>query len=412
MQFRINCFQRMQIYSRVNNVVVVQEDEIRSNLRTLDYCWEGPETFAVLPSHLTLNKKELEDALQQLPQEFCTRHFLLLTSGSTGQPKLIVADRERAERLAVVIHEMQEGEPALETICCLPLSYSYSFVNQWLWSRILKRRLIATDGFMRPGELRAAFEAASQAMVCMVGVQVPLLRSLFGERTFPGINRLHFAGGRFPQEQLHSLRQVFPNARIFNNYGCAEAVPRLTIRRAEDADIAANIGRPLPGVELKSGDEDQLLFRSPFRAVGFIENSHFRTLANDEWVDTGDLARPGENGMWLLLGRKSEVFKRFGEKISLPAIETAVQHVWQGELAFYRESDSVGENGYIMVVAPHPEKQQLKAILMKFRSDFSRPHWPLRVESLERLSRLPNNKVDAVALKERKDAIVQWSQRY
>jgi acyl-CoA synthetase (AMP-forming)/AMP-acid ligase II len=189
-------------------------------------------------------------------------------------------------------------------------------------------------------------------------------------------------------------------------------MPRLTIRRAEDAAVAANIGRPLPGVELKRGEEDQLLFRSPFRAVGFIENSQFRAFADDEWVDTGDLGCAGENGMWVLLGRKSEVFKRFGEKISLPAIEAVVQHVWHGELAFYRETDSMGENGYIMVVAPHPEKQQFKAIMMELRRDFNRPHWPLRVESLERLPRLPNDKVDAIALKERKDVLVQWSQRY
>jgi len=395
-----------------NDVVVMQESEIRSNFRVLDTRWRSAETFAILPSNLPVTEEWLDDALHHLPQEFYTKHFLLLTSGSTGQPKLVVANRERAELLAEVIHRLQDGEATRETICCLPLSYSYSFVNQWLWSRILERRLILTDGFMRPGELKVALDAACDAMICMVGAQVPLLRSFFGDRTFPGIIRLHFAGGRFPQEQLDPLRQIFPNAKIFNNYGCAEAMPRLTIRRAEDADVAANIGRPVSGVELKTGEEDQLLFRSPFRAVGFIENSGFRAIADDEWVETGDLGRAADNGMWTLLGRKSEVFKRFGEKISLPAIEAVVQRVWHGELALYRETDSMGENGHIMVVAPHPEKRQLKAIMMELRRDFSRPHWPLRVESLERLPRLPNDKVDALALKERKDVIVHWSQRY
>jgi hypothetical protein len=46
------------------------------------------------------------------------------------------------------------------------------------------------------------------------------------------------------------------------------------------------------------------------------------------------------------------------------------------------------------------------------RRDLSRPHWPLRVESLERLPRLSNNKVDTNGLKEQKDVIVHWSQRY
>ena len=392
--------------------VIVPESAVRADIGVLDERWRSPETFALVPSNLALTQEWLDRALEQLPEEFRTGHFLLLTSGSTGQPKLIVASRGRAERLVEVIHQLQEGDPVGETVGCLPLSYSYSFINQWLWARHMKRRLVATDGFTRPDELKHALERASDAMICMVGVQVPLLRSLFGTHSFPGIIRLHFAGGRFPQEQLPALHQIFPNAKIFNNYGCAEAMPRLTIRRAEEADVAANIGRPLPGVELKSGDEDQLVFRSPYRAVGFIESAGFRPISDDEWVETGDLGRAGEDGMWMLLGRKSEVFKRFGEKISLPAIQAAVQRVWQGETAFYRETDSMGENGHVMVIAPNPSKEQLKAIMMELRRDFTRPHWPLRVESMARLPRLPNNKVDALALKEQKEVTIEWSQRY
>jgi hypothetical protein len=72
----------------------------------------------------------------------------------------------------------------------------------------------------------------------------------------------------------------------------------------------------------------------------------------------------------------------------------------------------MGENGHIMVLAPHPDKDQLKAIMMELRRDFTRPHWPLRVESTDRLPRLPNNKVDALALAARNNVTVQWSQRY
>jgi long-chain acyl-CoA synthetase len=391
---------------------LVREAEVRADLSLLGRLWSENATFAVVPTNLALTEDWLRRSLALLPDDYRAGHFILMTSGSTGQPKLIVAKKARAERLVEVIHAAQDDEPASETIACLPLSYSYAFVNQWLWSHHMRRKLVPTDGFTRPDEFKAALEAATDAMVCMVGVQVPLLRSLFGTHSFPGVIRLNFAGGRFPQEQLAHLREIFPNAEIFNNYGCAEAMPRLTIRRAAEAEIAANIGRPLPGVELKTGDEDQLLFRSPFRAVGFVENDSFRPIPDEEWVETGDLGRAAENGMWTLLGRKSEVFKRFGEKISLPAIQSAVQRVWHGELAFYRETDSMGENGHIMVLAPHPEKDQLKAIMMELRRDFTRPHWPIRVESTEQLPRLPNNKVDAMALTARNNVTVQWSQRY
>lgn len=401
----------MSTSSNSKMLPVVREAEIRGDLQVLSRLWADTETFAVVPTTVSLFEDWLNASLARIPADYRTGHFILMTSGSTGQPKLIVAKKSRAERLVEVIHSVQEDEPAKETIACLPLSYSYAFVNQWLWSYHLRRRLVAMDGFTRPDGLKSAFESANDAMVCMVGVQVPLLRSLFGTHAFPGVIRLNFAGGRFPQEQLEALHRIFPNAQIFNNYGCAEAMPRLAIRRAEDASSAANIGRPLPGIELRSGEENQLGFRSPFRAVAFVEGETFRPIADDEWVETGDLGHPAEGGAWLLLGRRSEVFKRFGEKISLSALQSAVQRVWRGELAFYRETDSMGENAHVMVVAPHPSKDQVKSILMELRRDFTRPHWPIRVESMEELPRLPNNKVDALSIPQR-DRILQWSQRY
>lgn len=393
------------------SIVIVREAEVRHEPQLLAKLWASSSSFTLVANHLPGDDQWLDQSLALLPPNYREGHFVLMTSGSTGQPKLVIAEKSRAERLVEVIHDAQNNEPARETIVCLPLSYSYAFVNQWLWAHHKRRRLVVTEGFSRPVKLKQALEAARDAMICLVGIQVPLLFSLFGSQEFPGIIRVNFAGGRFPQEQLPKLRQIFPNAEVFNNYGCAEAMPRLTIRRAEDAGFAAEIGHPLQGVELRAGEEDQLEFRSPYRAVAFIEDDTFRPISDGEWTATGDLARLGDAGSWILLGRKSEVFKRFGEKVSLAALQAAVQRVWSGELAFYREQDSAGENGHVMVVAPHPFVDQLRSILMQLRHGFTRPHWPLRVESMEQLPLLPNRKIDTRALAERNRVTIQWSQR-
>lgn len=392
-------------------IVIGSEAQVRSDANLLRELWTAPESFALVPDHLPAGRPWLEKSIALIPQEYLTGHFVLLTSGSTGKPKLVLANKSRAERLVEVIHAAQAGQPVHETIVCLPLSYSYAFVNQWLWAHHIRCRFILTEGFARPEEFRGIMASAQEAMICLVGAQVPLLLSLFGSQQFPGIIRVNFAGGRFPQERLAELHRIFPDAEVFNNYGCAEAMPRLTIRPVDDSGPAENIGPPLQGVELRRGKEDQLEFRSRFRAVAFIEDGAFRAVADDEWLATGDLARPAEHGTWVLLGRQSEVFKRFGEKISLPALESAIERVWDGEVAFYCEPDFVGENAHVMVVAPHPLSLQLRSILMALRHGFTRPHWPLRVESMERLPRLPNHKVDTGALARRHQVTIQWSQR-
>ena len=327
----------------------------------LAHCWDSPETFALVPEKSGGSRAWIETALGGLPEEHRRGRFVLLTSGSTGEPKLIVGLRERSERLARVLHLLQDSEAVTESVVVLPLTYSYAFVNQWLWGHVTGRRLVLTHGFRQPDVLRQALERARDAMLCLVGIQVPLLDQHFGSEIFPGVIRVHFAGGRFPQEQLPVVHRLFPNAKVFNNYGCAEAMPRLTLRSAEDASDVAIIGRPLPGVELATGESGELVFRSPYGAVGVVDQCGFREIAPETWTGTGDLGAAVGDGSWRLNGRASEVFKRYGEKISLPLLLSSVLRNWQGQAAFYREVDPRGEDGHVLLLAPERPSRKFAA---------------------------------------------------
>ena len=342
---------------------------------------------------------------------FQAGHFMLLTSGSTGTPKLIVGKRERAEALVRVLHRLQDLEALEETLVTLPLTYSYAFVNQWLWSRVFRRRLVLTRGLAEPDHLRERLASASQAMLCLVGAQVPLLLQHFCHESFPGVIRLNFAGGRFPQEQLPALARLFPKAQVFNNYGCAEALPRLTVRKAEDADEARILGFPIDGVELSTDTDSNLLFRSPYGAVGIVEDGAFHPVADGDWIATGDLGERRADGRWQLLGRASEVFKRYGEKLSLAAIAATVNSAWPGQCGFYREADPSGEEGYVLVLAPMADAASLRAVLHAFRAGHTRPHWPLRIEAVAAMPLMSNGKIDTSALKSLQAKAELWKQR-
>jgi acyl-CoA synthetase (AMP-forming)/AMP-acid ligase II len=128
-------------------------------------------------------------------------------------------------------------------------------------------------------------------------------------------------------------------------------------------------------------------------------------------VGTGDLGRVADDGHIELLARSSEVFKRYGEKISIPTIMETVTPTWRGRAASYREIDGTGEEGYVLVLAPHPDERDVRAILLALRSRHPRSHWPLRLESLVDLPLLPNGKVDTQALAGRPDLQQHWRQR-
>ncbi|HEU5348605.1 MAG TPA: class I adenylate-forming enzyme family protein, partial [Ktedonobacterales bacterium] len=363
-------------------VKILTQHWVDAEVEVLASAWSAPPTFALIPDKIGSGSDLVAPWLETLTPMFQAGHFMLLTSGSTGTPKLIVGKRERAEALVRVLHRLQDLEALEETLVTLPLTYSYAFVNQWLWSRVFRRRLVLTRGLAEPDHLRERLASASQAMLCLVGAQVPLLLQHFCHESFPGVIRLNFAGGRFPQEQLPALARLFPKAQVFNNYGCAEALPRLTVRKAEDADEARILGFPIDGVELSTDTDSNLLFRSPYGAVGIVEDGAFHPVADGDWIATGDLGERRADGRWQLLGRASEVFKRYGEKLSLAAIAATVNSAWPGQCGFYREADPSGEEGYVLVLAPMADAASLRAVLHAFRAGHTRPHWPLRIEAV------------------------------
>jgi len=128
------------------------------------------------------------------------------------------------------------------------------------------------------------------------------------------------------------------------------------------------------------------------------------------WVPTGDLGRQEDDGHWEILGRQGEVFKRHGEKISLPQILTTVGAKWRGIAECYRETDPHGETGYVLVLSPRPAEEEVRTLLTELSQTLPRTHWPLRVESLVDVPLLANGKIDREAMAGRPGAVVHWKQ--
>jgi acyl-CoA synthetase (AMP-forming)/AMP-acid ligase II len=390
---------------------VVQASDQRAVAAALARAWESPETFVLLAARTPVTTTELRTLAQALPLEFRDQHVVLLTSGSTGTPKFVVGSRERAVALARTLHAIQDADDVEETVVALPLTYSYAYVNQFVWAQVHGRRLVVTEGLSAPPLFRTALHTARNAMLCLVGAQVPLLLREFQGDRFPGILRLHFAGGRFPDQHLAQLEVMFPAASVYNNYGCAEALPRLTVRRADAHPDGAVVGQPIPGVELRVTPDEHLEFRSDYRAVGLMEAGVFTRVNDADWLRTGDLAVHVGDAGWRLLGRPGEVFKRYGEKVSLPSLLTVVHSVWAGEASFHVEQVPGREMAHVLTLAPKPEPTDVRRILLSLRDQFPRAHWPIRVDAREMLPRLPNGKIDQRALAETVERTTLWHQR-
>ena len=69
-------------------------------VESLDIAWADEKTFILLPEKIGVGESWLRDQLEKIPTSHSENRFGLLTSGSTGEPKIILGVRKRSEKLA------------------------------------------------------------------------------------------------------------------------------------------------------------------------------------------------------------------------------------------------------------------------------------------------------------------------
>ena len=113
---------------------------------------------------------------------------------------------------------------------------------------------------------------------------------------------------------------------VFHGYGMTEASPVISVNRPHD-NIPASIGTPLPGVEVRIGEQDELLTRSPSVMLGYWHNEEATRAAIDAegWLHSGDKARFDETGHLYITGRIKEIIVLGnGEKVPPADMEMAI----------------------------------------------------------------------------------------
>jgi long-chain acyl-CoA synthetase len=92
-------------------------------------------------------------------------------------------------------------------------------------------------------------------------------------------------------------------------YGLTEASPIVCVALADEAP-PGSLGRPLPGVEVRLAENEEIVVRGPNIMGGYFRDPEgtAAALANG-WLHTGDRGRMDESGFLFLTGRLKEALK-------------------------------------------------------------------------------------------------------
>ena len=113
---------------------------------------------------------------------------------------------------------------------------------------------------------------------------------------------------------------------ILQGYGMTESSPVVCVNRLDD-NLPASIGRTIPEVEVKLGENNALLIRGPNVMLGYWNNPEATraVISDDGWLNSGDIAQIDEQGRVTITGRlKDIIVTSTGEKVPPADMEAAI----------------------------------------------------------------------------------------
>lgn len=189
----------------------------------------------------------------------------------------------------------------------------------WIGGALL--RLLASLGWRR-------FQARTHAggrlslgaslLLCLLDrwVGAPFLAA------FGGRLRVIVSGGA-PLDQVAARFLIGVGFPLVEGYGLTEAGPVVAATAFEDS-VPGSVGRPLPGVEVKLGEDNELLVRSPSLMMGYWKDKAetARAFSDSDWLATGDIAEIKDGRVYIRGRLKEIIILSIGEKINPSLIES------------------------------------------------------------------------------------------
>lgn len=271
---------------------------------------------------------------------------LVYTSGSTAEPKGVIEPHVQITFAARAIQAVLGYRGDDVVFCRFPLSWDYGLYKVLL--ACLGRSEIVLAGEESDLALLRRMREVGATIVPIVPSLAAMLTAL-AAREDPGASRAPVrlftnTGAALPASTTEALRQAFPGARVVRQFGQTECKRISIMPPDEDDQRPDSVGRPLPGtrvlildetgLELPPGEIGEIVAAGPHVMPGYWRSAEltaraFRTdpATGEPRLHTGDYGRLDGDGYLYFEGRRDDMFKRKGIRMSTLEIEAAAMDI-------------------------------------------------------------------------------------
>ena len=297
---------------------------------------------------------------------------LIYTSGTTGDPKGVMLTHGNLTSLLGAISPLFALSPTDGVLSVLPLHHTFEFscglllpmsrgacinyigeiTSERLGEGFEKARvsgMVAVPALWQMLERRLVNQVKDKGPLAAKAFDLSLeLNRMLGKQLGINAGKLFFApvhdrlGGRI--KYLISGGSALPKStadtfaglglKLSEGYGLTEAAPVLTVAKASPRSRVGNVGKAIPGVEIKIANPDkngigEVLARGPNVMQGYFGNTEATkaVIDDDGWLHTGDLGKLDGRGRLVLSGRSKEVIVAAnGENVYPDDVEELIGH--------------------------------------------------------------------------------------
>lgn len=311
------------------------------------------------------NRKLLDNSML-LGDDEC---LAMATSGTTGDPKIIVYTHDQVKASAQATSKFIGVTEADKWLCCLPVAHIGGL-------SVILRSLVLGN----PVEVQSKFDPAEVMASTKRGVTLTSLVSTALARIDPSLFRRIILGGSKPPPDIPSNTLV--------TYGLTET----------GSGVVYN-GTPLAGLEIKIGKSGEILLRGPMIATRYRSGAPITDA--DNWFHTRDGGR-FEDGRLEVFGRLDEVINSGGEKIFPATLESLLsQHPKIAEVAIIAVPDPVWGEAVTAAIVPLDDQQRPSLSELREFTKEKLPSYyaPIRIHFVKQMPKTALGKIQKNLLK-------------
>jgi acyl-CoA ligase (AMP-forming) (exosortase A-associated) len=268
---------------------------------------------------------------------------ILYTSGSTGRPKGVVLSHRNMVAGAKSVASYLQNHAGDALLAALPLSFDAGF-SQLTTAFHVGARVVLINYLLPKDVQNAVIGDRVTGLTAVPPLWIQLAQLAWPETVTDHLRYFANTGGRMPRETLAALRRHFPRTRPYLMYGLTEAF-RSTFLPPEEVDRRPDsIGKAIPNAEIVVLRDDgtpcapnepgELVHRGALVGLGYWNDpektaERYKPMPGREKglvlpeiaVFSGDTVRMDDEGFLYFVGRRDEMIKTSGYRVSPTEIE-------------------------------------------------------------------------------------------